>query len=199
MAIPAPGRQTERVRILIHFIDRLNRSVFRLVCWLTLTMVLVGAWNALARTFDQSVAWRLSSNAWVELQWYLFSLVFLFGAPWALRSGAHVRVDVLFGRLSQRARAWIDLVGGLLFLLPFCAFAIYVSIPSVLDSIAVWESSPDPGGLARWPIKCAVPVAFLLLLLQGVAEILRRYLFLFRGARAEELGLFTEEHGETGA
>jgi TRAP-type mannitol/chloroaromatic compound transport system permease small subunit len=181
------------VRPLIRSIDRLNHAIFRLVSWLTLVMVLVGAFNALARYFDKAVAWRLSSNAWVELQWYLFSLVFLFGAPWALRIGSHVSVDVLYGRFELRTRAWIDLVGGLVFLLPFCIFAIWVSLPSVRDSIAVWESSPDPGGLARWPIKSAVPIAFFLLLLQGIAEVLRRGLFLFKGVSAAELELFADE------
>ena len=198
MARGAVGRQTGPVCTLIHRIDRLSRAAFGLVAWLTLAMVLVGAYNALARYFDQTVAWRLSSNAWVELQWFLFSLVFLFGAPWALRLGSHVRVDVLYGRFSQRTRAWIDLAGGVLFLVPFALFALVVSLPSVSDSLAVWERSPDPGGLWRWPIKCAVPLAFLLLLLQGVAEILRRWLFLFRDGDAEELGLFSGESGTTG-
>jgi len=187
------------VPALIRFIDRLNRGVFQLVCWLTLVMVLVGAFNALARYFDRAVAWRLSSNAWVELQWYLFSLVFLFAAPWALRTGSHVRVDVLYGRLSRRGRAWIDLLGGVLLLLPFCLFGMLISIPSVRDSIHVWETSPDPGGLPRWPIKSAVPLAFGLLFLQGLAEVMRRFLFLFRSVPASELGLFDDEAEPPGA
>lgn len=184
------------IRPLILWIDRLNHAVYRLASWLTLAMVLVGAFNALARYFDRAVAWRLSSNALVEAQWYLFSIVFLFAAPWALRLGSHVRVDVLYGRFEKRTRAWIDLVGGLAFLLPFTAFAIWISLPSVRDSIAVWEISPDPGGLPRWPIKSTIPIAFSLLFLQGVAEVLRRYLFLFQGVPASELGLFDDEEAD---
>lgn len=187
------------MQALIRSIDRLNHAVFKLVGWLTLAMILVGALNALARYFDRAIAWRLSSNAWVELQWYLFSLVFLFAAPWALRLGSHVRVDVLYGRLSPTKKAWIDLVCGLLFLLPFCLFALLTSLPSVRDSIAVWEHSPDPGGLPRWPIKAALPLAFGLLFLQGIAESLRRILFLFYSVPAEELGLALESADESGA
>ncbi len=89
-----------------------------------------------------------------------------------------MRVDVLYGRLGARAKAWIDLVGGLGLLLPFCIFALWSAWPTVMNSIQTWEASPDPGGLPRWPIKAVVPVAFALLLAQGVAEVLRRVLFL---------------------
>lgn len=169
-------------------IDALNRTVGRGVAWLTLAMVLVGAFNAVARYFDRAVGGGLSSNAYVELQWYLFSLVFLLGAPYALRADAHVRVDVLYGRLGARGRAWIDLVGGVLLLVPFCVFALVASWPGVRDSWAVRETSPDPGGLARWPIKAAVLLAFALLLLQGLSEIAKRVAFL-RGVPAERIGL----------
>jgi TRAP-type mannitol/chloroaromatic compound transport system permease small subunit len=169
-------------------IDALNRTIGRWVAWLTFAMVLVGAFNAVARYFDRAVGGGLSSNAYVELQWYLFSLVFLLGAPYALRADAHVRVDVLYGRLGPRGKAWIDLVGGLLFLLPFCVFALVVSWPSVRDSWGVREVSPDPGGLARWPIKAAVMLAFGLLLLQGLSETFKRGALLL-GAPADELGI----------
>jgi TRAP-type mannitol/chloroaromatic compound transport system permease small subunit len=169
-------------------IDALNRTVGRWVSWLTFAMVLVGAFNAVARYFDRAAGGGLSSNAYVELQWYLFSLVFLLGAPYALRADAHVRVDVLYGRLSARGKAWIDLVGGILFLIPFCLFALVVSWPSVRDSWSVREISPDPGGLARWPIKAAVLVAFGLLLLQGLSETIKRAALL-RGAPEDELGI----------
>lgn len=173
--------QTARVLKLISLIDRLNRMVFNAVCWLTLIMVLVGAFNAVARFLGKSIGTNLTSNAWVEAQWYLFSIVFLFAAPWALHLGAHVRVDVIYDRLNERRQAWIDLVGGLVFLIPFCIFALLFTLPSVKASLVIWEVSPDPHGLPRWPIKSAVPIAFLLLLLQGIAEISRRYLFLFKG------------------
>ena len=169
---------------LLRAIDATNLAVWRLVRWLTLAMVLIGAYNALARYLDRSFEARLASNSWVELSWYLFSLVFLLAAPWALRQGAHVRVDVLYGRLGARKKAWIDLVGGLGLLLPFCLFALWSAWPTVMNSIQTWEASPDPGGLPRWPIKAVVPVAFVLLTLQGLAEVLRRVLFL-RGVLAE--------------
>jgi TRAP-type mannitol/chloroaromatic compound transport system permease small subunit len=169
-------------------IDALSRTVGRWVAWLTFAMVLVGAFNAVARYFDRAVGGGLSSNAYVELQWYLFSLVFLLGAPYALRADAHVRVDVLYGRLGPRGRAWIDLLGGVLFLIPFCVFALVISWPSVRDSWSVREVSPDPGGLARWPIKAAVLVAFGLLLLQGLSETVKRAALLL-GHPPAELGI----------
>ena len=159
---------------LARAVDGLNRAVGRLAAWLTLAMVLMGAYNAVARYFDRAAGGGLSSNALVEGQWYLFSLVFLLGAPHALRAGAHVRVDVFYGRLSERARDWIDLLGGLLFTLPFCVFALWIAWPSVHDSWVVREVSPDPGGLARWPIKAVIPVAFALLLLQAASETIKR-------------------------
>lgn len=159
---------------LARAVDGLNRAIGRMAAWLTLAMVLMGAWNAVARYFDRAAGGGLSSNAFVEGQWYLFSLVFLLGAPHALRAGAHVRVDVFYGRLSERARDWIDLLGGLLFTIPFCVFALWVSWPAVHDAWVVREVSPDPGGLARWPIKAVLPLAFVLLLAQGLSETIKR-------------------------
>lgn len=177
-------------------IDRLNRRIGRVMGWATLAMVLLGAFNAVARYTDRYVQLGLSSNAWIELQWYLFSLVFLLGAPWALRANAHVRVDVLYGRLSERARVWIDLVGGVVFLLPFCIFAVIASWPGVRDSFAVLEQSPDPDGLPRYPIKAVVLVAFFLIALQGLSEIVKRIAWL-RGAGAEEIGLVEPRESRT--
>ncbi len=155
-------------------IDRLTGWVGSAVSWLLLLMVLVGAFNALARYSGRFIGVNLSSNAWIELQWYLFSLVFLLGAAWALRQDAHVRVDVLYGRLSRTRRAWIDLIGTVIFLVPFCVFALVVSWPSVRNAWAVLETSSDAGGLPRYPIKTAVLVGFALVLLQGVSEGLKR-------------------------
>ncbi len=169
-------------------IDRLTDRIGGLTAWLTLLMVLIGSYNTVARYIDgyrgrHSVEgqelFRFSSNAFLELQWYLFSLVFLLGAAYALRHNAHVRVDLLYGRLSRRGKAWIDLVGGLLLLLPFTGFALWVSWPSVRNSWQVWETSPDPGGLARYPIRTVLLVAFVLLLLQGLSEVLKRVVILF--------------------
>ena len=159
---------------LAHWTDRLNRRIARAVAWLLLAMVLIGAFNAVARYCERDLGLSLSSNALLELQWYLFSLVFLLGAPHALRCGDHVRVDVLYGGLPERGRWWIDLLGGLLFLVPFCGFSIWISFDFVADSWAEREMSNDPGGLPRWPLKAVVPLAFALLLLQGCAEIVKR-------------------------
>jgi TRAP-type mannitol/chloroaromatic compound transport system permease small subunit len=169
-------------------IDAVNRAVGRCAAWLSLAMVLMGVFNALARHFDRAVGGGLSSNAYVEGQWYLFSLVFLLGAPHALRAGAHVRVDVLYGRLPERARHWIDLLGGLLFTIPFCVFVLWISWPSVHESWVIREGSSDPGGLPRWPIKAVVPVAFALLLAQAASETLKRGAVL-AGRGADEVGL----------
>ena len=155
-------------------IDRLNDAIGRGAAWLALVMVLLGAFNALARYAGRFAGRDLSSNAYLEGQWYLFSLLFLLGAAWTLRQDKHVRVDVLYGRLSERVKNWIDLVGTLVFLLPFCAFALWASLPSVRHSIETGEVSPDPGGLPRWPIKAVILAAFLLLALQGLSEAIKK-------------------------
>ena len=162
-------------------IDRFNERTGRFVYWLTLAMVLIGSYNAIVRYLDRYTGLALSSNTYIELQWYLFSLIFLLGAAYTLRHDAHVRVDVLFGRLSPRGQAWINLLGTVLFLIPFCVLMLWVSWPFVQSSWALREMSPDPGGLPRYPIKTALPVAFLLLLLQGVSLLIRQVAVL-RGA-----------------
>lgn len=165
-----PSESSPAVPRWTRLVDRVNERLGRAVAWLTLGMVLIGAFNAVARYLGRYTGWSLSSNAWLELQWYLFSLVFLLAAPWTLQRDAHVRVDVLYSRVPQRVRDWIDFLGSLLFLVPFCIFALLVSWPSVRNSWQVLETSPDPGGLARYPIKSFILVAFFLLLLQGLSE-----------------------------
>lgn len=157
---------------LAQAIDRLCLGVSRFATWLALIMVGLGAFNALARYAGRFIGVELSSNTFIELQWYLFSAVFLLAAAGTLARDGHVRVDVIYGRLPRRNRAWIDLLGTLLLMLPFCVFALAVSIPSVSSSWAVFEGSPDPGGLPRYPLKTLVPLAFGLLILQGVARAL---------------------------
>lgn len=167
-------------------IDRLNDLVGRAVAWLALGMVLVGSYNALVRFVDRGIGTSLSSNTWLEAQWYMFAALFLFAAAWTLRQNAHVRVDVFYSRLSPRGKAWIDLFGSLLLLIPFCAFLLWAVWPSVVESWIIKEVSPDPGGLPRWPIRAAVPVGCVLLLLQGVAMALRS-LAVVRGIAPSEL------------
>ena len=150
-------------------IDALNESVGRAVKWLVLVATLVSATNASLRYgFD------LSSNAWLELQWYLFALIFLLGAGYTLKHNGHVRIDLLYGRLSPRGQAWVDLLGGLLFLLPLAGLLAWFSWGVFAQSWAIQEVSADSGGLLRWPIKLALPLGFALLFLQGLAEIIKR-------------------------
>jgi TRAP-type mannitol/chloroaromatic compound transport system permease small subunit len=163
---------------LLELVDRVNRTLGRAAAWLGFAMVLIGAWNAVALFVGPRTGLRLTSNSLTELQWYLFSVLFLFAAPAALREGAHVRVDVLHARLHPRQRDWIELCGLALFLCPFTAFVAATTWPVAWQSFVQREGSPDPNGLARWPLKLAVPVAFVLLTLQGLAEAARRALAL---------------------
>ena len=166
-------------------IDRLNDGVGHAAKWLVLLATLVSAGNAVLRYgFD------LSSNAWLELQWYLFALLFLLGAGYTHLHNGHVRIDVFYGRFSPRTRAWIDLLGGLLFLLPLAGLLAWLGWAAFQSSWAVNETSPDAGGLWRWPIKLAIPLGFALLFLQGLSESIKRAAFL--AGRAE----WAEEHAE---
>jgi TRAP-type mannitol/chloroaromatic compound transport system permease small subunit len=155
-------------------IDSLSEWTGRIVYWLTLGMVLIGAFNALVRYLDRFTGLGISSNTYIELQWYLFSLVFLLGAAYALKHNAHVRVDVVYSRLSRKAKAWINLLGTVLFLIPFCVLILWTSWGSVSNAWAVREMSPDPGGLPRYPIKAAIPLGFALLLVQGVSVLIKQ-------------------------
>ena len=158
----------------IRAIDALDEWVGRGVSWLTVAMAAIGAFNAIARYLGRFVGVNLSSNVYLELQWYLFSLVFLLGAGWCLGRNAHVRVDVLYARLDERAQAWIDVVGTLVLLVPFTVVGLWVSWPAVRNSWAVREVSSDPGGLVRYPLKAMILVSLALVLLQGIAELGKR-------------------------
>ena len=154
-------------------IDWLNETAGHLVYWLVLAAVLVSAGNASVR-----YAFDTSSNAWLELQWYLYSAVFLLGAGYTLRHNEHVRIDVVVGRFPPKARAWVDLLGGVFFLLPMATVILVLSWPVFVDSYMRHEMSSDAGGLLRWPAKLLIPAGFLLLVLQGVSEIIKRVGFL---------------------
>lgn len=158
---------------LSRLIDAANERVGQAIYWLVLVAVLVSAGNATIRyTLDTS------SNAWLELQWYLFSAVFLLGAGYTLLHNEHVRIDVVFGHLAPRKRAWVDLLGGVFFLLPMAIVIMWLSWPIFVESFARSEVSSDAGGLLRWPVKLLIPIGFLLLALQGVSEIVKRVAFL---------------------
>jgi len=154
-------------------IDRVNERIGRAASWLTLLAVLVCSVNATVR-----YTLNMSSNAWLELQWYLNSGMFLLVAAYALKINAHVRIDVIAGKLSPRAQAWIDIVGGLFFLLPVCVIIAWYSWPALVSSWSINEMSSDHGGLIRWPMRLLIPVAFILLSLQGLSEVIKRIAFL---------------------
>lgn len=154
---------------LARAIDGINERIGRVAGWLVLAACLVSAGNAAVRYL-----FNAGSNAWLEIQWYLFGAMFLLAAGYTLRHDGHVRVDIFYHRLSVRGRAWVDLLGGLLFLLPMALLIGWLSWPVFLQSWTIGETSPDPGGLIRWPVKLLLPLGFGLLALQGFAEIIKR-------------------------
>ena len=157
----------------VRFADWMTDRLGRFVSWLVLIMVLIGAYNAIVRYLGRFIGISLGSNLYLELQWYLFSLIFLLGAGYALKENAHVRVDVIYGRVGRRARAWINVVGSVLMLIPFCLFVLWVSWPAIRNSWVIREVSADPGGLPRYPLKAVILACFTLLLVQGVAELMK--------------------------
>jgi TRAP-type mannitol/chloroaromatic compound transport system permease small subunit len=173
---------------LARAIDALTERVGRVVIWLVLVATLISAGNALAR-----YALGASSNAWLEIQWYLFGAMFLLGAGYTLRHNGHVRIDIFYNRLTPRGQAWIDLAGGLLFLLPMAVLLAWLAWPMFHEAWVTQEMSPDAGGLLRWPVKLMLPVGFALLALQGMAEVIKRigvlsgHLVLPREAPEEEV------------
>jgi TRAP-type mannitol/chloroaromatic compound transport system permease small subunit len=160
------------MRLLLKFadaVDALSEWIGQWLKWLVLFSSLISAGNALVRyTFHNS------SNAWLEIQWYMFGAMFLLAAGYALKHEEHVRVDVFYSRMSPKTQAWVDVFGGIFFLLPTAILIAWMSIPMVVNSIHVNEMSSDPGGLLRWPIKICIPLGFALLAVQGVAEIIKK-------------------------
>ncbi|MBT9591490.1 MAG: TRAP transporter small permease subunit [Thiobacillus sp.] len=154
---------------LARLIDALTERVGRLSIWLVLIATLISAGNALAR-----YALGESSNAWLEIQWYLFGAMFLLAAGYTLKHNGHVRIDIFYNRFGARGQAWIDLLGGLLFLLPMAVLLAWLAWPMFLDAWLTHEMSPDAGGLVRWPVKLLLPAGFALLALQGLAEVIKR-------------------------
>jgi TRAP-type mannitol/chloroaromatic compound transport system permease small subunit len=154
-------------------IDWLNEQVGKLTYWLILAAVLISTGNAVVRyTLNRS------SNSWLEIQWYLFSFVFLVGAGYTLLHNQHVRIDIVTGGLSARAKAWIDILGTLFFLLPMAITIMWLSWPVFVDAYRSHEVSTNAGGLLVWPGRLMVPAGFLLLILQGLSELIKRIAFL---------------------
>ncbi len=158
---------------LSRFIDLFNERIGKASAWLILAAVVICTVNALVR-----YTVNLSSNGWLEIQWYLNSAMFLLVAAYALKRNDHVRIDVIAGKLSARTQAWIDIVGSLFALLPMVLIIIWYSWPTLVNSFQISEMSSDNGGLIRWPVRLLIPVAFSMLALQGVSEIIKRAAFL---------------------
>lgn len=154
-------------------IDATSERVGRAALWLILVMVVISAGNAVFR-----FALNMSSNAMLEIQWYLFSAVFLFCAAYVLKKNEHIRIDVIAGRLSPRAQNWIDVFGILVFLLPMAVIIAWLSWPVFMNAWHTGEGSPSPGGLIRWPVRLMVPLGFALLILQALSELVKRAAFL---------------------
>jgi TRAP-type mannitol/chloroaromatic compound transport system permease small subunit len=154
-------------------IDRFNETVGHLTLWLVPLMVGIGVWNVIGRYIGRAIGQNLTSNALIESQWYIFDLVFLLGSAYALKHNEHVRVDVLYSRWSTKRKALSDFFGTLFFLIPFCVLVIYFSWGTIVESWNIREISPDPGGLARYPIKTMIIVCFVLLIVQGISEMIK--------------------------
>jgi TRAP-type mannitol/chloroaromatic compound transport system permease small subunit len=158
---------------LATLIDALTEKVGSWVSFALLAAVLICAGNALIR-----YSFNTSSNAWLEIQWVLFSAVFLLGAAHTLRRNEHVRIDVITGRFSQRTQVVIDILGFVFFLLPMTCLILYYSLPYAWSSIQSQEVSSNAGGLIVWPAKCLIPLGFFLLCLQGLSELIKRFGYL---------------------
>ena len=160
-----------RVGILLAFsrwIDWVNQLLGKVADWLVLLSCLVSAGNAMVR-----YAYDISSNAWLELQWYMFAWIVMLGASYTLKRNEHVRVDIFYMTLSRRGQIWVDIIGTVLFLLPACVLLAWLSWPFFLQSFPN-EYSTNAGGLLRWPVKLLVPAGFVLVALQGVSELIKR-------------------------
>lgn len=154
-------------------IDAINQRIGKWLTWLVLAMVLISSANAISRYL-----FNLSSNAWLEMQWYLFAMVFLLCSGYTLLHNEHIRIDVISSRFTPQTRAWIDVFGTVLFLLPVSIYITYLSWPIFMNAWNSGEMSSNAGGLIRWPARLMIPVGFALLSLQGVSELIKRIAFL---------------------
>src|SRR5260370_31711546 len=150
-------------------IDQINEKIGYVCNFLVLTACVVSAGNAMIR-----YAFGYSSNGWLELQWYMFAVMVMFGASYTFKRNEHVRVEILYLMLSERGQLWLDLIGTLCFLIPSCLLLSYLSLPFFYRAYVVNEISSNAGGLVRWPIKFVIPAGFVMLALQGVSEVIKR-------------------------
>jgi len=158
---------------LSRLIDRMSERIGRTIYWLVLVAVLISAANATVRKI-----FNYSSNSFLEIQWYLFSMIFLFLAGYTLKNNEHVRIDIITGRFSAQVRAGIDIFGTLFFLFPMAFLLMYLSWPVFVDAYVRNEVSTNAGGLIIWPARIMVPIGFALLILQGFSELIKRIAFL---------------------
>ncbi len=175
-------------------IDRISKAFGLIAIWMVLLASLLSAANAMVRyslnvfiqlgrdnpTFGSQInsiarAYSDNSNGFLEAQWYMFAAMVLFGGAWTLKVNEHVRVDLVYGAVSERTRTWIDLIGGVFFLIPMCLMMITITWPWFVESWRIGEGSTNAGGLMRWPVKLILPVGFFLLLLQAIAESIKCY------------------------
>ena len=159
--------------VFSRLIDAVTENIGKAVGWLILVAVLVSAGNAIVRK-----VFNTSSNAWLEAQWYLFGGAFMLAAAYTLAQNEHIRIDVVYGTLKRRTQHWIDLLGHILFLMPFVLLMVYFLVPYVTMSFRSGEISSSAGGLIVWPARLMIPVGFLLLILQAISELIKRVGFL---------------------
>ena len=150
-------------------VDWISERLGRLASLAVLLTALISAGNAFVRYLLD-----ISSNGWLEIQWYLFAGMVLLGGPYTLKVNEHVRVDLFFSAVSERTRIWIDIMGCLVFLLPICVILVYFTWPWFVESWRIDETSSNAGGLVRWPVKLILPVGFALMALQGISELIKR-------------------------
>ncbi|TWO68405.1 TRAP transporter small permease subunit [Caenimonas sedimenti] len=154
-------------------VDWLNSQVGKWVIWLILASTVISGVNAIVRK-----VFNVSSNAYLEVQWYLFAAAFLLAAGYTLLQGEHVKIDVIYTRFSKRNQMWIDVFGFIFFLMPMCAAILYYGTPFFLQGFRSGEMSSNAGGLIRWPVYLMIPIGFTLLMLQGLSELIKRLAFL---------------------
>ena len=150
-------------------IDAMNERIGFVADWLVLLACLISAGNAFSR-----YAFGMSSNAWLEIQWYMFGAVVMLGASYTLKRNEHVRVDIVYANVSTRRQIGIDIFGFILFMLPATTIMAYLSWPIFYNAWHMGEISANAGGLIRWPVKLLLPVGFFLLSLQGISELIKR-------------------------
>lgn len=185
--LPSGGNFMKQLLALSRAIDAANVFVGKSVSWLLLAAILISAINATTRKL-----FSLSSNAWLEAQWYLFSAAFLMAAAYTLLSGEHVRVDLIFSRLPRRAQLWVELLGTVFFLMPFCLITIGLSWRPVVEKFLSGEVSNNPGGLILWPVWVLIPIGFCLLAFQGLSEMIKRVAIL-RGELPDAIAMADAE------